>query len=544
MKKHIAKIVFLLAGMSIGLLSGCSGDDYNEKILPTPYTDSLRLEESFSGKTFTEPSDNQSAIGEVTLTSVTDGDTVNFVNGRVDAKTSSENSKALRFLGVNTPESTARIEPWGVKASKFTKSVLWDAKNNKQKVYSVVLQNDYSVWGVKEGNGRYLGFLWYKVNEDSPYRLLNLEIIEQCYSINDLHEFSTFCPYLDFFESAYVDARKSGLRVNGEKDPGYDYTNSIVDVSIRDIRENYENFGISESSGTAGSGIRLRVTAVIVMFTGDNIVIRDVTNPYPNGEYASIYVFSSITVKEIAAGHAVGEIITFVCRATTYNANIQLTDVQNSNNHSVKDNYIYTELKPSTYGLEYPSDWINKPDKVNELKAAASAKGWGYSLDAYDVVDSLGAITESTRENFEDYVGKFVTAKLTIREGDANDEAAKSGEVTTDYFRYGESYNSSTGKGVGSVTLFAKTLGGAKLNIRSLDYPGYYNHTDFINSDSVSVGTTWYVIGTIAKYNDTYQLCIPNTGRKSGLRHVGPAYHKDGDHPDDSLYNGFRWIAE
>ena len=542
MKKHIAKIVFLLAGMSIGLLSGCSGDDYNEKILPTPYTDALRLEESFNGKTFTEPSDNQSAIGEVTLTSVTDGDTVNFVNGRVDAKTSSENSKALRFLGVNTPESTARIEPWGVKASKFTKSVLWDAKNNKQKVYSVVLQNDYSVWGVKEGNDRYLGFLWYKVNEDSPYRLLNLEIIEQCYSINELHEFSTFCPYLDSFEQAYIDARKSGLRVNGEKDPGYDYTNSIVDVSIRDIRENYENFGISESSGTAGSGIRLRVTAVIVMFTGDNIVIRDVTNPYPNGEYASIYVFSSITVKEIAAGHAVGEIITFVCRATTYNANIQLTDVQNSNNHSVKDNYIYTELKPSTYGLEYPSDWINKPDKVNELKAAASAKGWGYSLDAYDVVDSLGAITESTRENFEDYVGKFVTAKLTIREGDANDEAAKSGEVTTDYFRYSESYNSSTGKGVGSVTLFAKTLGGAKLNIRSLDYPGYYDHTSFKDNDDIAVGKTWFVIGTIAKYNDTYQLCIPNniTSRKN----VGPAYHVDNDHSSDNRYNGFRWIAE
>lgn len=542
MKKHIAKIVFLLAGMSIGLLSGCSGDDYNEKILPTPYTDALRLEESFSGKTFTEPSDNQSAIGEVTLTSVTDGDTVNFVNGRVDAKTSSENSKALRFLGVNTPESTARIEPWGVKASKFTKSVLWDAKNNKQKVYSVVLQNDYSVWGVKEGNGRYLGFLWYKVNEDSPYRLLNLEIIEQCYSINELHEFSTFCPYLDSFEQAYIDARKSGLRVNGEKDPGYDYTNSIVDVSIRDIRENYENFGISESSGTAGSGIRLRVTAVIVMFTGDNIVVRDVVNPYPNGEYASIYVFSSITVKGIAAGHAVGEIITFVCRATTYNNNIQLTDVQNSNIKTNPDNYIVSELKPSTYGLDYPSDWVNKPDKVNELKAAASAKGWGYSLDAYDVVDSLGAITESTRENFEDYVGKFVTAKLTIREGDANDEAAKIGEVTTDYFRYSESYNSSTGKGVGSVTLFAKTLGGAKLNIRSLDYPGYYNHSDFINADSVSVGTTWYVIGTIAKYNDTYQLCIPNniTGRKN----VGPAYHTDSDHSSDNRYNGFRWIAE
>lgn len=542
MKKHIAKIVFLLAGMSIGLLSGCSGDDYNEKILPTPYTDALQLEESFSGKTFTEPSDNQSAIGEVTLTSVTDGDTVNFVNGRVDAKTSSENSKALRFLGVNTPESTARIEPWGVKASKFTKSVLWDAKNNKQKVYSVVLQNDYSVWGVKEGNDRYLGFLWYKVNEDSPYRLLNLEIIEQCYSINELHEFSTFCPYLDSFEQAYIDARKSGLRVNGEKDPGYDYTNSIVDVSIRDIRENYENFGISESSGTAGSGIRLRVTAVIVMFTGDNIVVRDVVNPYPNGEYASIYVFSSITVKGIAAGHAVGEIITFVCRATTYNNNIQLTDVQNSNIKTNPDNYIVSELKPSTYGLDYPSDWVNKPDKVNELKAAASAKGWGYSLDAYDVVDSLGAITESTRENFEDYVGKFVTAKLTIREGDANDEAAKSGEVTTDYFRYGESYNSSTGKGVGSVTLFAKTLGGAKLNIRSLDYPGYYDHTSFKDNDDIAVGKTWYVIGTIAKYNDTYQLCIPNniTSRKN----VGPAYHVDNDHSSDNRYNGFRWIAE
>ena len=125
MKKHITKLAVVLLGMSIGLLGGCTGEEeYSEEILPTPVTDSLKLTADYAGQTFTAPSDNNSAIGEVTLTSVTDGDTVNFVDGRVDAKTTSENSKALRFLGINTPESTARVEPWGVKASKFTKSIL------------------------------------------------------------------------------------------------------------------------------------------------------------------------------------------------------------------------------------------------------------------------------------------------------------------------------------------------------------------------------------------------------------------------------------
>ncbi len=544
MNRCFNKISIILASLTVAFLSGCGGNnsDYNEKILPTPYTDDLHLEEDFTGKVFTEPSDNTSAIGEVTLTSVTDGDTLNFVNGRVDAKKSNENSKALRFLGINTPESTARIEPWGVKASKFTKSILWDSANEKQKVYSVVLQNDYNVWGQKESNDRYLGFVWYKVNEDSSYRLLNLEILEQCYSINELHEYSEFCPYLDYFEQAYVDARSSKLRVNGESDPGYDYTNTIVDVTIRDIRENYENFGISESSDTSGSGIRLRVTAIIVMFTGDNIVVRDVKNPYPNGDYASIYVFSSINIKGFASSHAVGDIITFVCRATTYNNNIQLTDVKDSNIRTNKDNCVVTELKPSDYGLVYPSDWKDE-NKVNNIKNASLTKGWDYSLDAYDAISGIGSISEATKDNFEDYVGKFVTVKLTIRAGDSDDEVAKSGEKQDDFFRYGDSYDSSTGRGVGSVTIFAKTEGGAKLNIRSLDYPGKYDHSSFIY-EGASICQSWYVIGTIAKYNSTYQLCIPNNN--SSQKGVGPAYHTDirDEYKTNNYYNGFRWIAE
>lgn len=499
MKSKVSKLFTLVAAMSACALSGCNGDRF-----ATPYTDALKLTQTVNpNEKFTDPSDGVYALGEVTIAEVVDGDTFNFYNGRgVDPKTTSDISYTVRFEGVNTPESTARIEPWGVKASQFVKSILWDSDKGQQKPYSVVIQNDISVFGQNDGtsSNRYLGFVWYKMSESSDYRLLNLEIIEQCYSLNLLSEYSTYCPYLDSFLEAAKAGAKSKKRVFGEKDPGYDYTNTILDVSIRYVIDNYENLGVADtdSQESSDSGVKVRITGLIVGFSGDSIFVRDVTDPYENGEYASIYVYTALTVVGMAQTYHVGEIITFVGKATRYHKNIQLTDVKDLSTGAA-DEKITVNLDPANYGIKSNADWRDET-KLAALVAAANEKGWHYDVMPIDNIDKFDAISDIS--SFADYIGDFVKAKVTIRPGDEDDEKPTGEEKVEDYYRY-----DSDGQ---SLTFFAKTLGGAKISLRSLYYQtGYFGVSNF------AVGSTYYVIGQVAKYYDGYQIVLPNKNMKS-----------------------------
>ena len=475
------------------LASGCSGFNF-----ATPYTDALKLTQAVDeNEKFTAPTDGNNALGEVTICEVVDGDTFNFYNGKnVNPKTTTDVSYTVRFEGVNTPESTARIEPWGVKASQYVKSILWDNEKECQKPYSVVLQNDISVFGQQDSTStRYLAFVWYKMNENSDYRLLNLEVIEQAYSKNLLSNYSTFCPYLDYFVEAAKVATNNKKRVYGEKDPGYDYTNSIQDVTIHYIRDNYENLGVSstDTEDSSESGVRVRLTALIVGFSGDSTFVRDVSDPLNNGEYASIYVYTALTITGMAQVYHVGQIITFVGRATTYHGNVQLTDVKDLSTGSA-DEKITVNLDPYDYGVRKNADWRDDA-KVAALVNAAEAKGYHYDVMPYDEVSSVSEISDIN--NMETYVGDFVKIQLTIRNGDKDDPNPILDEKVEDYYRY-----DSDGL---SLTILAKTSAGARLDIRSLHYgKGYFDQTNFVS------GTTYYIIGQVAKYYKGYQIVVPN----------------------------------
>ncbi len=489
-------------------LSSCSGDTF-----ATPFTDACKLVEVVKAdEKFTLPSDGIHALGEVTIAEVVDGDTFNFYNGRgVDPKTTSDISYPLRFEGVNTPESTARIEPWGVKASQFVKSILWDSSNECQKPYSVVLQNDISVYGQLDGtsSNRYLGFVWYKMTESSDYRLLNLEIIEQCFSKNLLSSYSSFCPYYDSFVEAAKVAAKSKRRVFGEKDPGYDYTNSILDVTIHYLLDNYENLGVSstDTDSSSDSGVNVRLTALILAFSGDSTFIRDVSDPYSDGKYASIYVYTALTVVAMATTYRVGEVITFVGKATTYHNNVQITDVKNVTT-GTKDEKINVELDPKDYGINLMSDWQDET-KVNAVKAAAAEKGWAYDLMPIDRVEAFNTVSELS--DFEKYVGDFVKVKLTVRPGDADDDKPTLDEKVEDCYRL-----DSDGQ---SITYLAKTASNVKIAIRSVFYQkGYYGLGALIS------GSTYYVIGQVAKHYKTYQIVVPNKNTKSPAAHGTDGY--------------------
>ena len=110
-------------------------------------------------------------VGYVSLRSCTDGDTANFVqDGYVDEFGAYVTIKT-RFLGVNTPESTAKVQPWGKKASLFTKGVLEAAQAKAdeesaaagKKIYNIALINSPKTFEEKDSSGgRWLAFIWYR----------------------------------------------------------------------------------------------------------------------------------------------------------------------------------------------------------------------------------------------------------------------------------------------------------------------------------------------------------------------------------------------
>lgn len=135
-----------------------------------------------------------------TVARVIDGDTFELTDGR-----------KVRLIGVNTPESTIRTEPYGKEASKYTKSKL-----EGKKVY---LQRDVSQ---TDRYGRLLRIVWLQIPTDDMNeseirtKMFNADLV-----LNGYAEPSTYPPdvkYADYFRKFAREAREEnkGLWAYGE----------------------------------------------------------------------------------------------------------------------------------------------------------------------------------------------------------------------------------------------------------------------------------------------------------------------------------------
>lgn len=108
---------------------------------------------------------------KVKVKSYIDGDTTHFTP--IDGTQIGDlDYVKARYLSINTPESTGVIEPWGKKASNFTKEQL-------SKATEIIIESDSNKWDLDSTGGRYLLWIWYKTAEDTDYRNLNLEILQE-----------------------------------------------------------------------------------------------------------------------------------------------------------------------------------------------------------------------------------------------------------------------------------------------------------------------------------------------------------------------------
>lgn len=268
-----------------------------EKDCRTCYTDITTMNFSYDNTDFMDD-----GIGEVDLVRCVDGDTAIF----------SENGSSftVRFFGINTPESTYKLDPWGKAASDFTCDKLTNAD-------SIVLEYDPSSTRT-DNYERYLAWIWY------DGRLLNLELIEESYTgskgLGGLK-------YESVLYNAELLTQGDNLRIWGEVDPNFDYSEEGQETTIENLVIHQENV----------LGVKFDVQGVITRMDGYSVYIQD-------GDYG-IYVYNKDYISSFEVGAEIlleGVNITYYPDSET--GAVQITGVSRLNYKIISTDNVITPV--------------------------------------------------------------------------------------------------------------------------------------------------------------------------------------------------------
>ncbi len=144
------------------------------------------------------------------IKSLIDGDTSHFTVSS-DKKSEFPSSSStyedgvlkVRYLGIDTPESTGQIQEWGKTASLFNKERLSNAE-------SVIVESNDGNWNLDSTGTRFLGFVWYKAKGATEYKNLNLEILQA--GLANAKSIGSTC-YGEIMQKAYSQANEHELYV-------------------------------------------------------------------------------------------------------------------------------------------------------------------------------------------------------------------------------------------------------------------------------------------------------------------------------------------
>ena len=188
---------------------------------------------------------------EVTVKAFIDGDTVHFY---VPESVNSSGVLKARFLAVNTPESTGKIEEYGKKASAFTREKLSAAT-------SIIIESDNAAWNPDSTGDRYLVWVWYKTAESEEYRNLNLEILQNGLAIANSTSSNR---YGETCMAALNQAKLEKLNLySGQQDPDF-YYGDAVELTLMELRSNIEAY----------NGMKVAFNGVITMNDSNTVYVE------------------------------------------------------------------------------------------------------------------------------------------------------------------------------------------------------------------------------------------------------------------------------
>ena len=228
MKNIFSRLIslLLLLCITIGCLASCDilfpdnsqdqGDSGNNHT-HVDYVSQLKLD-----------MDSETLKQEVTVKMHIDGDTTHF---NAPTSVAPDGVIKARYLAVNTPESTGKIEEWGKAASSFTKEKLTNA-------HSIIVESNDDSWNY-DGNGRFLVFVWYQPTEGAEYRNLNIELLQEGLARGSSPRETR---YADAAIGALAQATIEKLYIFSQNvDPEFPY-GEATSITLKELRTNIEEY--------------------------------------------------------------------------------------------------------------------------------------------------------------------------------------------------------------------------------------------------------------------------------------------------------------
>ena len=314
MKKFIKLLsMFLLICTLVVSLGAC---DLLSKFFATPSDTDQEAEWVDYASQLKLDMDSESLKWEVTVKMHIDGDTTHFYinqSGNINKISKTPGIDGVlkaRYLGINTPESTGKIEPWGKKASNFTKSKLESAE-------SIIIESEDTNWNVDSTGERFLVWVWYKPEGADDYRNLNLEILQEGLAHSSK---SGNYRYGDICEMAIAQAGDRRMYVYAPanvKDPDFPYGEAQF-MTIKELKVNIDQY----------IGARVAFEGVIVKDSGGSVYIESYDEE--DGIY---YGISAYYLTSGLDGYGlellkVGNKIRFVGVVGEFNGSYQVTDLK------------------------------------------------------------------------------------------------------------------------------------------------------------------------------------------------------------------------
>ncbi len=411
--KRISSIIslLLLVCILVGSLASCEGfggdknPEAEQQHEHVDYVSQLKLDMNSSTLKL-----------EVTVKYHIDGDTTHF---NVPTSIDETGVMKARYLAVNTPESTGKIEEWGKKASAFTEERVMNA-------HSIIVESNSDRWNY-DGNGRYLVWVWYQAEEGDEYRNLNMELLQEGLAAGSK---TSDTIYGEMAQKAIAQATIEKLYIfSDELDPDYPY-GEAAQVTLKELRLNIADY----------VGKKVSVEGVVTLNSNNTEYIQEYDPE--TGLYFGIQVFDAYQ-NQVNQMLSKGTRVRLVGVVQEHLGTYQLSDIKynvmkpndpaNSSLISRDNDVVFTETSPEVFfGNKEIEVTVDDTTTTKTYMYADLVMSTAISMKNLEVVDVYTTDSTTASNGAMTLTCQYGDVEITVRTVVLKD--ADGDVVTEDYF--------------------------------------------------------------------------------------------------------------
>jgi len=450
MKKRLFALLAALC-IALGCLAGCTNETpatTGSAADTTPATQPAASFVDYAGELELDMASG-TAKQVVTVKNYVDGDTTHFY---VPSAVSSNGMLKARYLAVNTPESTGKIEEWGKKASNFTKEKLSGAEE-------ILVESDNGLWNLDSTGERHLVWVWYKPQGSSTFRNLNVELLQNGLS---LASNSADNRYGEACMAAIQQAKSSKLHIHSnQKDPDF-YYGEALPVTLKGLRTNIELY----------EGMKVAFEGVVTYEAAQTVYVEEYDDETDMYYGMTVYYGWNLTgtgLEMMKPGNRlriVGSVQYYATGGTWQVSDVKYVDMRPNDPNNVQ---LISQGHEAANRLVKPADFYSKEIEVEVLK----------SLDS-----------DETEKKTFDYAQLALSSSVSM----------ENLKVTRIYTTTNEDSSSK-----GAMTLTCKAPDGTTVSVRTVVLRD--ENGDMITSEAYE-GKTINVRGIVDYFSGKYQVKV------------------------------------